>query len=357
MRPSSPSPERPKSSRFSIRSLSPGGRFRAKRAKEIEPPMPQAPKSTSTFAKTSKSKAPERGSAFKSRFADSSDEEDAAPRQFQSRFNDSDSEPEVYDLPPGLTPVRGIPRKAGEEDGDSTDLEEEVDDEVSRPPTAATARTEAQGSTNGQTNGNTNGHSNGVTNGQGAALSAGSLRDSKLPTMEAGSKAKTKRGFFGLGKKKLVAATPPPAAAPPPTSLDPDIPLPPSQRNRDHGLPLTPIDEDKDIAIAIGNTTQIVASNSPQSKRSPKLQRRSTPDWPLAPPPAIGAVADERPMSSDGVAPRRPRFAKRRSSQFSSATAPTEPVVVDNSGRAVSFGRSGRKKKFQGLRRVFGLND
>jgi serine/arginine repetitive matrix protein 2 len=354
MRPSSPSPERPKSSRFSIRSLSPGGRFKAKRAKEVEPPMPSVPKSaSSTFGKTSKSKGPERGSTFKSRFADSSDEEDSAPRRFQSRFNDSDSEPDTYELPPGLTPVRGIPRKAGEEDGDSTDLEEEADNEVSRPPTATAAKTEAQSSTNGQTNGTTNGHANGVTNGQGAALSAGSLRDSKhavLPTMEAGRKAKPKRGFFGLGKKKSDPATPAaPTPAPASAYLEPDIPMPPQQRNREHGMPLTPIDEDKDI----GNPTQVM-TGSPQSKRSPKLQRRSTPDWPLAPVPAI--ATDERPMSSDGIAQRRPRFAKRRSSQFSSATAPTSPVV-DTSGRSVSFGRTGKKKKFQGLRRVFGLHD
>jgi serine/arginine repetitive matrix protein 2 len=310
--------------------------------------MPTVPKSTSsTFGKAPKSKAPERGSAFKSRFADSSDEEDPAPRRFQSRFNDSDSEPETYELPPGLTPVRGIPRKAGEEDGDSTDLEEEADDDVSRPPTA---QTEAKGNTNGHTNGSTNGHSNGVTNGQGAALSAGSLRDSKhpvLPTMEAGSKAKTKRGFFGLGKKKTVPAAPTPA--PESASGEADIPMPPQQRNREHGLPLTPIDEDRDI----GNTTQVMVG-TPQSKRSPKLQRRSTPEWPLAPAPAIGT--EERPMSSDGITQRRPRFGSRRSSQISSATAPTSPVV-DTNGRSVSFGRTGKKKKFQGLRRVFGIND
>jgi serine/arginine repetitive matrix protein 2 len=93
---------------------------------------------------------------------------------------------------------------------------------------------------------------------------------------------------------------------------------------------------------------------TPQSKRSPKLQRRSTPEWPLAPAPAIGT--EERPMSSDGITQRRPRFGSRRSSQISSATAPTSPVV-DTNGRSVSFGRTGKKKKFQGLRRVFGIND
>lgn len=268
---------------------------------------------------------------FKSRFADSSDEdEDDRPRLFQSRFEDSDDEPMDYELPPGLTPVRGIPRKPGEEDGDSTDLEEEVDEEmpedVSKPVP--------------QTNG-----TNGTVNGQGAALATGSLRDSKhatLPTFGSG-KNKKKRGFFGLGKKKTPQPEPVPAQ---PESVQPvsthgDIPMPPTQRNRDKGAPMTPIDEDKEFA-----------EPAPTShKRSPKLQRRSTPDWPLPPPPTIGT--DDRPVSSDGVASRRPRFATRQPSAVSNVSAP----VVDAQGHSVAYGRSGKKKKFQGLRRVFGLND
>jgi hypothetical protein len=102
---------------------------------------------------------------------------------------------------------------------------------------------------------------------------------------------------------------------------------------------MTPIDEDKEF----GDATPI------SSQRPPKLQRKKTPEWPL--PPTIGT--DDRPMSSDGVAPRRPRFAIRQSSTVSNVTAP----IVDAQGRSVSYGRSGKKKKFQGLRRVFGLND
>jgi serine/arginine repetitive matrix protein 2 len=111
-------------------------------------------------------------------------------------------------------------------------------------------------------------------------------------------------------------------------------------------MPLTPIDEDKDFYAS--------ANNSPQVARSPKLQRRSTPEWPLPhnniPVPPI-PDDDARPMSSDGIASRRPRFAMRQGSQMSNVTAP------DTSGRSVSYGRGGKKKKFQGLRRVFGLND
>ncbi|KAL6711664.1 hypothetical protein ACN47E_004598 [Coniothyrium glycines] len=337
LRPSSPTPEVVKSSKFSIRSLSPMGRFRNK-GSDARPSSPTpAPKQTSTFIeqqRPQKQKQPiaERAKApFQSRFADSSDEDDDQPRRFQSRFADSDDdEPTDYKLPPGLAPVRGIPKRTGEEDGDSTDLEEEAEEKPRVQSTSAANHVNTS-------------QTKGKANGEGKILASGSLRDSKhapaLPSFEAGAKSKTKRGFFGLGKKKSTPAQNSTVDLP---ALQQDIPLPPSQRNRDLGLPLTPIDEDRDFDTP---------ATSPAAKKSPKLQRRSTPDWPLPPPPFLGI--ENRPMSSDGVAPRRPRFQKRQSSQISNVTAP----VVDTSGRSVSYGKSGKKKKFQGLRRVFGLND
>jgi serine/arginine repetitive matrix protein 2 len=350
MRPSSPTPELVKSSKFSIRSLSPMGRFRSSKAIEAAPSIPVQPK-VQGFAKQTNAKAPatERAKpAFSSRFADSSgDEDDSRTPRFQSRFADSDDdEPGDYKLPPGLAPVRGIPRRQGDEDGDSTDLEEEVD-ETPLPTASAAKEMGAPAVSNSQTNGH--------ANGQGATLAAGSLRDSKhapLPSFDGGKK-KAKRGFFGMGKKKaattpvvtsveVAPSTPTKILEPVPASPT-EIPLPPPQRKREPGFPLTPIDEDKDF----GSPVQA----SPQSRKAPKLQRRSTPEWPLPPVPSI--PLDERPMSSDGIAPRRPRFQMRQSSTMSTATAP----IGETPGRTVSYGRSGKKKKFQGLRRVFGLND
>lgn len=358
LRPSSPTPEQPKSSKFRLRSLSPVGRFRSSKSPERDPPSPtQSKKMTMpTFSKQAKQKAvvapvPKAPKApLRSRFADSSDEDDDEPRRrFQSRFVDSDSDDgEDYKLPPDLAPVRGIPRRAGEEDGDSTDLEEEADDEKRSAPAQPAAKA-------GPSTSATKGQANGTANGKG-------LRDSKhapaLPTFEAGDKVKSKRGFFGLGKKKTTPVQPeaapalasapasaPPAPAPAPVS-EPDSPIQSSPVNRRQGLPLTPIEEDKDFGP--------VPSDSPLAKTgktAPKLYRRSTPEWPLPSP--ISAAVEERPMSSDGVAPRRPRFQMRQASTTSNATAP----VGETPGRTVSFGRDGKKKKFQGLRRVFGLND
>jgi hypothetical protein len=341
------------------------GKFRSSKPIEAAPPSPTQPRKVSGFGKQSKQKAPVADRvkpvkpakpAFKSRFGNSSDEdEDARPSRFQSRFADSDSDdPDDYTLPAGLTPVRGIPKKAGEEDGDSTDLEEEIEDE---PKVAVTMDKEINA---GRATNATKNQTNGDTNGQGAILAAGSLRDSKhapLPAFEGGGKVKAKRGFFGLGKKKPApppaldrSSTVPSASSEATTAPPSEIPMPPQQRNRELGLPLTPIEEDKDIGTLV--------ETSPRSRKSPKLQRRSTPEWPLPhnnnPVPPI--PEDDRPMSSDGIAPRRPRFQMRQSSQMSTATAATAPIV-DVSGRSVSYGRTGKKKKFQGLRRVFGLND
>ncbi|KAH8711993.1 hypothetical protein GQ44DRAFT_830155 [Phaeosphaeriaceae sp. PMI808] len=235
MRPSSPNPEPSKTSKFNIRSLSPIGRFRSSKPIEATPPLPTKPERVLGLGKQPKQQPPVAGrtkTAFKSRFADSSDDDDGgrAPR-FQSRFADSDDSdyPVDYALPPGLTPVRGIPKKAGEEDGDSTDLEEELD--ASSTPTPSANKETSDSAVNGASKG----HTNGSTNGQGTSLATGSLQDSKhapLPSFESGTKAKTKRKFFGLGKKKTAATRNTPHPTPHPTTLPPpDIPMPPNNNS------------------------------------------------------------------------------------------------------------------------------
>jgi hypothetical protein len=285
---------------------------------------------------------------FKSRFADSDDSDsDARPQRFQSRFVDSDDSDEDFELPPGLAPVRGIPRKAGEEDGDSTDLEDE-DSEAERTAAKASKDIEKGDAP----------VKNGTANGQGALLAAGSLRNSKyapaqeLPTFDVEKKTKAKRGFFGLGKKKSPSITEADGVQPIGAS---DIPMPPAHRQR--GVrPLTPIGEDKPI--------NGIEAAEPPASRSPKLQRRNTPQfgrstsdsWPLPLPPQISE--EQRPQSSDGVVPlrtsMRPIMNKRHSSQISTSA---RSIIDPKSGKEVTIGRTGKKKKFQGLRRVFGLND
>lgn len=343
MRPSSPVAESPsgvKSSRFSIRSLSPAGRFKRRSTYEAPPPpMPapvQAPlpKKMPMFGKATNSKpAIKAPKPFKSRINDSSDEEDDRPRRFQSRFADSDSEDEDFELPPGLTPVRGIPKRPGEEDGDSTDLEEEASDNEPSPPPV----------TNGNSKSQT---TNGLANPQGANLATGSIRKPELPSFDGGKK-KNKRGFFGFGKKKNSYLSDSEADSQKMPSLD--IPMPPTQANRDQNRPLTPIGEDHDIDRREATT------NPPKAGRRTPLERSASDSWPL-PSPQPAFAEDQRPQSADGPVRKnshRPTLVKRNPSQMSQTKTEIDP----KSGKEVSFSRSGKKKKFQGLRRVFGLND
>lgn len=87
--------------------------------------------------KASKAKAP-KSEVFQSRFSDSDDEDvDDSPRAFRSRFDYSSDDRGSVDNT--FRPVRGIPRRQGAHDGDSTELEDSSEDEKrppSRPPTA-----------------------------------------------------------------------------------------------------------------------------------------------------------------------------------------------------------------------------
>ena len=353
MRPSSPRVESPsgvKSSRFSIRSLSPTGRFRRRSTAEPAQSLPvqsspakKPSDRASMFGKSSTSKsspAQPSSSRFKSRFDDSSDEEMDRPRHFQSRFSDSDDDD--FELPPGLAPVRGIPKKVGEEDGDSTDLEEELSDAEPSPAIVTNGAEKGKGTTNG------------ATNGQGASFAAGSMRQSMhapdLSISDTGKKSKAKRGFFGLGRKKTAGSYIPEGEADTRNGMASNIPMPPEQRNRDRNRPLTPIGEDGGAGVDKPTT------HPPNSRRvTPALERSTSDSWPLPTPPMVGE--DQRPQSSDGPISRRtsirPALVKRHSSQISQAR--TE--IDEKTGKTVSFGRTGKKKKFQGLRRVFGLND
>lgn len=347
MRPSSPTPESPstvKSSRFSIRSLSPAGRFRRSSTYEPAPPMPPLPVQApppkvkkAMFGKPAPAKAPVKKAAkpFRSRINDSSDEDEDVPRRFQSRFADSDSEDdEDFELPP----VRGIPKRPGKDDGDSTDLEEELSDNEPSPAPV--------------TNGNDKGKgvaTNGLTNAQGATLAAASLRKpGALPSIEIGQK-KAKRGFFGFGKKKNPTTAEAQIHAQ--TAADLGIPMPPTQQNRDRNRPLTPIGEDRDTDA--GNVTTL----PPQAVRRTPLERSTSDSWPL-PSPNPAFAGDQRPLSADGpltqrLSSARPTLVKRNPSQISQARTEIDPKT----GKDVSFGKSGKKKKFQGLRRVLRLND
>jgi hypothetical protein len=78
----------------------------------------------------------------RSRIGDSDDEGKGGRKLFRSRFADSSDEDEP--LPSNLTPVRGIPRRKDRYDGESTDLDDSSDEEAKRQIRNGATKTVAQ---------------------------------------------------------------------------------------------------------------------------------------------------------------------------------------------------------------------
>ena len=357
------SPQR--SSRFSLRSLSPTGSAFRRPFSSAAPPvalsqthmrssMRRSSDTTPSLrarvpgfgksggSKQNKQQVPQRAS----RFADSSDEEDERPA-FRSRFNDSSDEDEPISrsvvMPRSMraekvdAPVRGIPKRAGAEDGDSSDLPDSDDEK----PSVGTKLGKKRG---------TNGSAGAPV--QGKALASGSLRRSgsgretiSSPTTmttitgPATRPNHSRRGSFMsiLRRKK----------ADPSAKVRKSEAESPARRD-------TPLERSKSDLAAL-------RSDRPQT---PKLQKRNGPSrtnsgaWPLPvteSPPKIGGGEDGRPFTADtadGVLGGeltngdRPDIGTRR------FTA-TGLADVDING----VGKPRKKKKFGALRRIFKLDD
>ncbi|KAE9365409.1 hypothetical protein N431DRAFT_353218 [Stipitochalara longipes BDJ] len=357
------SPQR--SSRFSLRSLSPTGSAFQRPFNSAAPPvalsqthmrssMRRSSDTTPSLrtrvpgfgksggSKQSKQKAPQRAS----RFADSSDEEDDRPA-FRSRFNDSSDEDEPISrstvIPRSLrsgpvgAPVRGIPKRAGAEDGDSSDLPDSDDEK----PSGGLKLGKKRG-TNGSA----------VTPIQGKALASGSLRRSgsgretisSPTTMTAVTGPATRPNHSRRGSFMSILRR---KKADPSSKVRKSEAESPARRD-------TPLERSKSDLAAL-------RSDRPQT---PKLQKRNGPSrsnsgaWPLpapASPPKIVGGEDGRPLTAetaDGVVGGelangdRPDMGARR------FTA-TGLADVDING----VGKPRKKKKFGALRRMFRLDD
>ena len=139
-RPQSPDVDDRGKSSFRFRSLSPFARNKPRAAPPLAGPrttLRSAPAARQSVARAAPAIRPQPSAPrYKSRFNDSDDsDDDTKPSRsyFRSRFADSDDdEPNSPAASMGLTPVRGIPRRAGQDDGDSTDLDDEEDDDPSK---------------------------------------------------------------------------------------------------------------------------------------------------------------------------------------------------------------------------------
>lgn len=273
--------------------------------------------------KTSKGASKKSGTGG-SRFADSSDEEDGPPQigGFRSRFNDSDDEDDGLGAL-DLSPVRKLPRAAGQHEGDSTDLSDDSDAEQRVSSSAGRTAT-------------VNGKSHG------SALGSGTLRNHD------NVQEKTKSGTFSFGRRKKTDAP---------------------------GSPSSAISSTERPESRMSRTMREPGSTKRSSSRSSFLRRLSfsqpnSPrredggrDFPFEAPPIPNIPdrfkqgqepADARPFTADGVssggAPSRPPLGGKRISTM------TAPDVNNENNHVIVSSRTGKKKRFQGLRRALRLD-
>ncbi|KAL2220106.1 hypothetical protein M432DRAFT_298912 [Thermoascus aurantiacus ATCC 26904] len=313
------------------------------------------------------------GSQFMSRFDDSDDEgESRRRRMFRSRFEDSsDDEPQLT----SLRPVRGIPRRQGAYDGDSTDLEDSSEDEAHRATAARRPSTAAPAEPS-----------------EIAAARVRGMTQAELEELLAQSRRKGKSGLFrrltlskrsrrhrawGIHKSELES----PARR--------DTPL---ERSR---FELEQMRGDPFLNGSYGQVVTTVTAEPPPP--SPKLQKRSSlllmasDSWPLR---SLGSKAtdsspraeqehdqkglsrslSERPQSSGGTVRNgstngdgRPgtvaglvegeASANRWSTGLPSKIHDRNDMDSLGTASDVVLGSNGRRKRFPLLRKAFGLRD
>ncbi|CZR62951.1 related to MUC1 Extracellular alpha-1,4-glucan glucosidase [Phialocephala subalpina] len=359
-----------RSSRFSLRSLSPtGSAFRRPFNSGAAPPVPSAPthmrnslRNSTYDAPTLRNKAPggfgrsgsakqtktkQKSRVSKSRFADSSDEDDDRPT-FRSRFNDSSDEDEPTPLRtsmrPPPAPVRGIPKRAGVQDGDSSDL---PDSDEEKPGSSALKLGKKR--QNGTV----------ATSNQGATLASGSLRRS------------------GSGRETISQ---------PPATI---IPTRPNHNRRGSFMSIlrrkkpdpsskvrksdaeSPARRDTPLERSKSDLQQLRAERptSPKLQKRRTISRENSASWPLAAPLSppkglggengrpfsadngMGVVGGEKGINGNGVGINgdgRPDLGTRRFTATGLADVDLSHVT-DLPGR--------KKKKFGKLRRMFRLDD
>ncbi|KAF2716308.1 hypothetical protein K431DRAFT_298784 [Polychaeton citri CBS 116435] len=410
-RPASPTPQAKRGS--FLRSLSPTGSFMGKKKGRENLKESMRGSSVDAGARTLRSKpatsgmgfgasrpvSSTSGSRFKSRFGDSDGEEDSRGQRsfFKSRFADSDDDEPAS---PALAPVRGIPRRKGQEDGDSTDLSDE-DDYKNRKKQAALVPSESEiekamaaarrnlGMTNG-----TASSAPAVREGHGVeghALHAGSLRktdaappvDQIVKIDDSPAASPKRKGFMGsiLRRNRGSSASVPqsPLAAPQQTPAHDIV------RAGDDSIQQSP---STPTAPSSPSTSRLLRRSKPPPAKLERgdsefstatapvqtLNHKDSTNWPL--PPALPQIngnvplTAERPNTSDGNAEpiklartmrgganTLPRSSGQRVVSIHAPDDDANDVVNGKDANGTYSNRTGKKKKFGYLRKAFGLND
>jgi hypothetical protein len=326
--------------------------------------------------------------ANSTRFADSDGEEDEARTQtFRSRFESSDEDEPGNKV---MRPVRGIPRRQGAHDGDSTELDDSSE-EGTRQQTQPTVAPKSI-LTPPRSRGRNEPQS---MSGMAAVAKQRGMSQRDLEEFLMSPPRGRKPGLLtrlGLKKDKNIEHRIRKADVESPSRRDTHL-----ERSR---LERDQLREDNIVNGTHGSTITTVTAGSPEPARHPKLVKRNSkrnttgPSWPLRPDPAdeetLQPVPEQKPsapsspqqtetfepqvnaapahngsvlVNGDGARgaspiskePRPLRRESRTDSNNDSASEITNPDDHGPSARDVVIAGSGRKKRFPLLRKAFGL--
>lgn len=290
---------------------------------------------------------------FRSRIGDSDDEDGPRPTTFKSRFADS-SDDEAEPAP--LRPVRGIPKR--QDDGDSTDLDDSSDEERRKP------KRQLQPAIKIDTNAAQQAQTSDVP------LSPNTMKKKGLFSRFRSKKPKADQVFAQQGLAS-------PTSNSRPATHDSDTPFDKnmgfgSSAERDAMIRQTmakleaakndePTAASPSVVAPVTNPASTPPRFSrPQSPTGGKLQRRRpervmSDSWPL--PDTEATIPDDRPATAgtgafsknktNGVTTLRPSMHERK---------PTNESLHTDGGAPLSGGKA-KKKRFPMLRKAFGLKD
>lgn len=306
------------------------------------------------------------------RFANSDDEDEPRPQVFRSRFADSSDEGEGSNN--AMRPVRGIPRRKGARDGDSTDLEDSSEEERQhQAPLLVTPRVGARPPGSRDQNATPN------MSGMAAVARQRGMSQRELEEfiMQPNRRKPGLLTRLGLKKPKNTDNRIRKADVESPSRRD--TPLERSRLERD---------QLREPFAGENTYTTTIEAEPPSSPSSPKVLKKNKrhtyagDSWPLRPavqeeqpapasehiqsaptsplqtetpaPPVDGArngsitVNGDNPSKETGPSPTGPAF-NDASSDITNATDPG-PTARD-----VVIAGSGRKRRFPMLRKAFGL--
>lgn len=420
-RPLSPTPAPRGSGGLSVRSLSPNGSFMGRnkgesiRASLRGDPVDNTPtmrgknskamrdsKSPTRFSMSGFSKPPRQASSsvpppktggrssgmFKSRFADSDDEDEPSSRMgFRSRFVDSDEEDSPVgpprQMPSNLPPVRGIPRSQNRYADDSTDLEDSEDEgatrssrmkNASRPTSSKKPVVPSQSDIDAAMaaarrnvaamNG---GREPGVVPEADQQLKKQVTLDSEPQTNGVNGAlpptTPTKRkGIFGsmLGRRRTSSVASVPQI--PSTYYAPSAPSSPAPKSEMIASPQGKLQRKttKRMNSTMSSMSAAPISQTRDDANPPGSASTNSQNWPLP-----SSSEGDRPLTSDGADAAHLRRTMRGGGGLGPVTRPEIKRRSMSSGdidrmttkAAVYSEKTGKKKRFGLLRRAFGLND